>query len=595
MRLGDRPLVWATGCHSSSAIAVLDERIATLFVVLNHPPFMPVPVPPPPLHTNPARDWKAQPTGGQGWAIAWLGLGLVALGLRLWGLGRFNTLVFDEIYFVKYANNYLNQVPFFDSHPPLSKYLIAIGIWLGRHWGDTVANAEAGSPLTTISYRWLNAVTGSLLPLVLGAIAWELTRHRGFALLTGALLTLDGLYLVESRYGLNNVYLVGLGLLGVYGWLRAVWARRDRARWGWLTAAGIAIGGTVAVKWNGLGFGLAIALVWFTAWCGCWLRGPWFRGPWFRGPWFRKHWRGKRGLGALRPPLGIARFEAVRWRSAPLGRAIARISPAAMIWMLGVVPAIVYGLVWIPHLQLNSGDTFWDLQRRMLTYHQNIGSGPDTHPYCSRWYTWPLLLRPIAYFYAKVPQGAPLPVAKGSPLPPETVAQVYDVHALGNPILWWSATGAIALILLIGVAQGVERWLGRSTLTLDRGQWRSPGPLSPIQRLANLPLGPGGWPVAGILLTGYGTNWLPWAMVSRCTFLYHYMGALAFAILLLAWVLVGWWIAGGAWRRRAIALIAVIAIAFLFWLPIYWGWPLSPRAWQLRLWHFQVPWLPQWI
>ncbi len=533
----------------------------------------------------PDRHGRILPPWRSGWAIAWLGLWLVALGLRLWGLGRFNTLVFDEIYFVKYANNYLNQVPFFDSHPPLSKYLIALGIWLGRHWGDTVANAEAGSPLTTISYRWLNAVTGSLLPLVLGAIAWELTHHRGFALLSGALLTLDGLYLVESRYGLNNVYLVGFGLLGVYGVLRAVWARGDRARWGWLTAAGLAIGGTVAVKWNGLGFSLAIALVWFVAW--------------------GRHW-----LGVLRPRRRITRFETVGWGAtgwgatgwgaagwgAPnLGKAIARISPLAMIWTLGIVPAIVYGLVWIPHLQLNPSDTFWDLQRRMLTYHQNIGSGPDTHPYCSRWYTWPLLLRPIAYFYAKVPQGAPLPVAKTPPLPPGTLAQVYDVHALGNPILWWSATGAIVLILLIGVAQGIERWCCRSTLTYGRKPWRSPGPIAPIPRLAHLPLGPGGWPVAGILLTGYGANWLPWALVSRCTFLYHYMGALALAIGSLAWVLVGWWEAGGAWRRGAIALVGAIAIAFLFWLPIYWGWPLSPRAWQLRLWHFQPPWLPQWI
>ena len=134
-----------------------------------------------------------------------------------------------------------------------------------------------------------------------------------------------------------------------------------------------------------------------------------------------------------------------------------------------------YRLVWIPHLQLNLDNTFWDLQQRILTYHQNIGSGPDIHPYCSRWYTWPLLLRPIAYFYAKVPQGAPLPVGKGGPLPPGTVAQVYDVHALGNPLLWWSATGAIALVGLIGLAQLAHRWLPRPNTRLIRSSRRSPG------------------------------------------------------------------------------------------------------------------------
>ncbi|MGI8936375.1 MAG: phospholipid carrier-dependent glycosyltransferase, partial [Phormidesmis sp.] len=62
-------------------------------------------------------------------------LGLIAVvglsfGLRFWQLSRFDALVFDEIYFVKFAHAYLTGVPQFDAHPPLGKYLIAAGIWL---------------------------------------------------------------------------------------------------------------------------------------------------------------------------------------------------------------------------------------------------------------------------------------------------------------------------------------------------------------------------------------------------------------------------------------------------------------------------------
>lgn len=64
------------------------------------------------------------------WGLLW---GL-SLGLRLWGLGRFEEFVFDEVYFAQFAWNYLHNVPFFDGHPPLGKYIIALGTGFGRHW-----------------------------------------------------------------------------------------------------------------------------------------------------------------------------------------------------------------------------------------------------------------------------------------------------------------------------------------------------------------------------------------------------------------------------------------------------------------------------
>ncbi len=69
-------------------------------------------------------------------AVPWFWLGLasifcLAVGLRFWGLARFNTLVFDEVYFAKFGYNYITGTPFFDAHPPLGKYLIALGIRLG--------------------------------------------------------------------------------------------------------------------------------------------------------------------------------------------------------------------------------------------------------------------------------------------------------------------------------------------------------------------------------------------------------------------------------------------------------------------------------
>ena len=173
-------------------------------------------------------------------SIPWFGIGitsifLVSIALRFWGLGRFNTLVFDEVYYAKFANNYLTGTHFFNAHPPLSQYIIAIGIWIGSHlpFGQDAVNGLTGSVRSTWSYRWLNALTGSFIPLVVAALAYQLNRRKSYALIAALFAAADGLFLVESRYALNNVYLVIFGLLGQLFFLVALAQPRQR-RWGTL-------------------------------------------------------------------------------------------------------------------------------------------------------------------------------------------------------------------------------------------------------------------------------------------------------------------------------------------------------------------------
>jgi dolichyl-phosphate-mannose-protein mannosyltransferase len=75
---------------------------------------------------------KLDPKLGEKWAI-WgiISICIMSIFLRFWGLGRFNELIFDEFYYAKFADNYLTNTQFYNSHPPLSQYLIAIGIWIG--------------------------------------------------------------------------------------------------------------------------------------------------------------------------------------------------------------------------------------------------------------------------------------------------------------------------------------------------------------------------------------------------------------------------------------------------------------------------------
>jgi dolichyl-phosphate-mannose-protein mannosyltransferase len=148
------------------------------------------------------------------WGI--VGICLISTVLRFWGLDRFNVLVFDEFYYARFANNYLTNTPFYNSHPPLSQYLIAIGIWIGDRLpiGQNTTNILTGSLHSTFSYRWMNALFGSFIPPLVAALAYQLTQRLSYTFLAALFISLDGLFLVESRYALNNIYLIFFGLLG---------------------------------------------------------------------------------------------------------------------------------------------------------------------------------------------------------------------------------------------------------------------------------------------------------------------------------------------------------------------------------------------
>ncbi len=165
----------------------------------------------------------------------------------------------------------------------------------------------------------------------------------------------------------------------------------------------------------------------------------------------------------------------------------------------------------------------------------------------------------MAYFY-QTAQSTREQVPAYPPLPKGYGQVIYDVHAMGNPILWWLSTSAILLLLLLLVQR---LWSGM------RGYF----PPTTVNYISLY----------------LGLNWLaqllPWIGVSRCTFLYHYMGASVFSGLGLAWLIDRWLHRKEeSWQIVAITVISLILLAFVFWLPIYLGLPLSAEGHQLRMW-----------
>ncbi len=478
----------------------------------------------------------------------WIGIVsifLLSLFLRFWGLGRFNTLVFDEVYYAKFGNNYLTQTPFFDGHPPLGKLIIALGMWISDRipfWHDHV-NGLTGKLRPAWSYRWINALFGSFIPLIIAGIAYQLSYRRSFALLAGLFTACDGIFIVESRYALINIYIVIFGLLGQLLFLLALANHRQQRRL-YLILAGVAFGASAATKWNGLWFLLGAYLIWIFAW-------------------------GWKFLGRI-SQANISRESRNLWEHekeiSPLQH-LTQLNLVSFFFYLGIIPALVYSLVWIPHLLINKKYNFIEVHKQILLFHERLGGNtPTVHPYCAGWYKWPLLTRPMAYLYETATSlKEPLPVF-GPPLPSGTGKVIYDVHAMGNPFLWWF--GVIALIFLLVM-------LG----------WQAIKFLIKKKRFAIAPSFRVDTWITLYLILNYAANLLPWVRVNRCLFIYHYMTAVVFAFMAIAW-LVDQCLRSYSKVLRAVGVTITFTIltAFVFWLPLYLALPLSPQAYKLRMW-----------
>jgi dolichyl-phosphate-mannose--protein O-mannosyl transferase len=170
-------------------------------------------------------------------------IALFALLLRLLNLGTPKGFIFDEVYYVDGARDYLKYGvevtgtdPEFVVHPPVGKWLIALGI---KIFGDN----EFG-------WRFMGALLGSVMVILIALIAQRLFRNNFLTISASALIAMDGLALVHSRTALLDVYLSFFVLLATYCFVM---------RWHWWT--GLALGLAVATKWSGLYFLALFAVI----------------------------------------------------------------------------------------------------------------------------------------------------------------------------------------------------------------------------------------------------------------------------------------------------------------------------------------------
>ena len=418
--------------------------------------------------------------------IAPILIALVSFFLRIFHLGDIKTFIFDEVYYVDGARDLLKfgvevtgNNPEFIVHPPIGKWLIALGIQL---FGDSA-----------FGWRFTTAVAGSVMILLIALIAHRLFRNPLLTGLASALMAVDGLALVHSRTALLDNFLALFILTATYFFIR-------RQYWWTAIALGIALG----IKWSSIYFILVFGVIAL-----------------YRA--FTHH----TGKALIRPTL-------------------------ERIGQFVLLPTAIYLISWIGWFNSQRG---WarDYSANVLTsfvhYHQQIlnfhTSLTEKHTYQANPWSWLIMGRPTSFFYQS-PKGC------GA----DSCSQ--EILALGTPLLWWSAT--IALSVVVGL------WI-RAAL---------------MRRIE---------PALTILVAGMTAGYLPWFFYQSRTVFTIY--AIVFPpFLILALVYCAQLIRSRYGRRGEIVIAAgilLIALNFLYFLPIYMGDVITYEAWRDRM------WFPSWI
>ncbi len=419
--------------------------------------------------------------------------------------GHPNQAVFDEVHFGKFISNYYTHEYYFDIHPPLGKLMIAGFAKIFNFSAKDGNFNNIGDIFPDKKYlalRFLPNLSGALLSVVIFLLTIQLGLKPSTAFMAGFLVAFENALVTQTHYILMDGFLLLFGFSTLLFYFKRNFI--------WMAIFG---GLAISIKWTGLTF-LALPFLMETYQV-------------FKPIYFRTQ----------QVSLGF-------WR-------LCRKYLLNVGVYFFVIPLVIYFSIFTVHFSLltkpGPGDAFMGsnfqeknlvqkfvrLNTEMYFSNQRLTA---THPYGSQWYSWPFMTRPIFYW----------------------VSGDSRIYSLGNPIIWWSSTVAVVLLLLQSIEQGARSIKNKKSMF-------------------NVPY-------SLFLLGGYFLNLLPFIGIKRVMFLYHYLTALVFAILILVFII------GKQKNSRNIFIVLAITsiLSFIYFSPLTYGLQLNPFAYNSRI------WLPSW-
>ena len=330
---------------------------------------------------------------------------------RFWHLSYPGKVVFDEAHFGLYATKYLSHQYYFDIHPPLGKILLALFGFLGglKPGFGFEADSSYGN-LNFLYLRFLPALLGSLLIVLVYFFVKEIGFSRKVAFFASFLLLFDNALIVQSRFILLDVVLLFFIFLSFYLFVLTKRFSFPSFKWYLLNIlTALSLGAAISIKWTGFGI---LGILWF-----------------------------------------LSIFEDKIFSSLKKENLI-------KIGLIFFLPLLIYFLIFTLHFNLlstsctkdcgyvlnenlenpklnyfntppagNLISRFFEVNKLMLA--SNLSSTLSFY-YQSYWYGWPFMIRPIKYF--------------------EEVGADKNsyIYFFGNPFVWWlGVAGILGYLYLI--------------------------------------------------------------------------------------------------------------------------------------------------
>lgn len=405
------------------------------------------------------------------------------------GISFRNSTYFDEIYHARTAYEFLNGYSTYETtHPPFGKVLISLGILL---FG-----------MNPFGWRVVGTTIGILMLPVLYLLAKEISKNTWCAAFATFLFAFDFMHFAQTRIATIDVYVTFFIILMyyfMYGYQKlSFYDTPLKKTYIPLGLCGIAMGFGVASKWTGVYAGVGLAVIFFLTMLRRYME--------YRYACTLP----ERSTGGISHRLIKERFP----------KYFARTIGFCMGFFVAI-PAIIYTLSYIP---FQNGETnlikkMIANQSQMLDYHAKLEA---THYYSSSWDQWPLITKPIFYYYGVISDEGGIPLRQG-------------ISAFGNPLVWWIGIPAFLFLLYLVIQKK------------DRN--------------------------ALFVCIGYLAQYLPWMLVPRLTFIYHYFPSVPFVVLMILYSLV--YLQKYMPKKVFYIILAVYAVAvfalFLVYYPLLSG------------------------
>ena len=229
----------------------------------------------------------------------------------------------------------------------------------------------------------------------------------------------------------------------------------------------------------------------------------------------------------------------INWKNLQLSSLLRRLVQFILI------PIGVYFITWIGWILNSNGwgrqsggnlfTSLWKYHIEILNFHRELS---EKHAYNANPWSWLVLGRPTSFYYE-------------SPSDCGAASCAQEILAIGTPVLWWAGVFAIAVTA------------GLFIVSKDR--------------------------IAAFILAGIAGTYLPWFLIQGRTMFYFYaISILPFLILALIYTF-NWALKYKDYRKYIGVFIIVVAINFIYFLPIFLGIQMPYSDWLDRM------WLPSWI